>query len=149
MKTGVRNMNWTDLQKNWVPLSDINKFRKYAKENSIESPRNNEKESYFESDRGAFYGNITEFDFTNISNIESEILRIMENSCLKNSELIARIIAITMMKMQPKEITVRERFNAWDNPVYKEVGLPSTSHDIAEVNATAKNNAPPDFYYPM
>jgi hypothetical protein len=33
-KIGVKNMDWADLQENWVPLSDPDKFCKYAQENA-------------------------------------------------------------------------------------------------------------------
>jgi hypothetical protein len=33
---------------------------------------------------------------------------------LQNTELLARITAVTMMKMQPEEVAARERFNAWE-----------------------------------
>lgn len=160
-------MDWTDLQKNWVPLSDQDKYRKYAKENHTDLAVRERKDSYFEPDRGSCYDNITEYNFTNIPNIETEIRRITGMTSLKNTELLARITAVTMMKMQPEEVTARERFTAWErvhkkNPVplseavhTDEGSMPDNAVTGAKQGSgTAgvplkKDNAPPDFYYPM
>jgi hypothetical protein len=160
-------MDWTDLQKNWVPLSDPDKYRKYAKENHSDPVVSERKDSYFELDRGSCYDNITEYNFTNIPNIETEIRRITGMTGLQNTELLARITAVTMMKMQPEEVTARERFNAWEKIHKKtQVSLRETVHtdegsmpgtaatDVRQSSGAAdvspkKDNAPPDFYYPM
>jgi hypothetical protein len=147
-------MDWTDLQENWVPLSDPDKFRKYAKENSVRQNMAGGQESYFEADKGTFYSEITEFDFTNIPNIEKEIMRITELSGLKNNELLSRIIAVTMMKMRPKEVTARERFAKEEKNFAAEpkrdVKMPVAGQAAVQANdANKTDNAPPDFWYPM
>jgi hypothetical protein len=86
---------------------------------------------------------------------------------LQNTELLARITAVTMMKMQPEKVTARERFNAWERVHKKtQVSLSETVHTdegsmpgnvgigARQGSGTAdvlpkKDNAPPDFYYPM
>jgi hypothetical protein len=72
-----------------------------------------------------------------------------------------------MMKMQLEEVTARERFNAWERIHKKtQASLSETVHtdegsmpgtvaiDAKQGSVTAdvlpkKDNAPPDFYYPM
>jgi hypothetical protein len=152
-------MDWTDLQENWAPLSDPDKFRKYARENHCVLTPSADGDSFFESDRGSFYDNIMEFDFTNIPNIEKEILRIAGLSGLNNTEPLARVSAVTMMKRQPKEVTSRERFKMWEvrhgqaRPASDlPVGQPASAvNAIVEKRKEAKgeDGAPPDFYYPM
>jgi hypothetical protein len=146
-------MDWTDLQKHWVPLSDPDKFLKYAKENHVSRPVAG-GESYFEADRGSFYSDIIEYDFTNIPNIKSEISRITDGSGLNNAELLALITAVTMLKMKPMEVTARERFAAWERSGNKAAEADSVSASALRTHVAAsptekKDDAPPDFYYPM
>lgn len=152
-------MNWTDLQENWVPLSDADKFRKYAKENCIKvSNDDSQNETYYEHDKGISYNNITEINFTNIlTNIEEEISRVALVSGLKNTELLSRIVAVTMLKMKPKEITVRERFEQRckrqniEEQVFmvQKHEVSSANPEVLETSSNKKDNKPPDFWYPI
>ncbi|MDR1418605.1 MAG: hypothetical protein LBI80_05595 [Endomicrobium sp.] len=154
-------MNWTDLQENWVPLSDADKFRKYARENRInKAVETKQSETYYEKDKGVSYNNITEISFTNVlTNIETEILRIISKSGLKNIELLARIVGVTMLKMRPKEIAARERFEKWCKRRKIEQKFENTTNiknictnSLKLYNSSNKkpaNNKPPEFYYPM
>jgi hypothetical protein len=153
MKTGVKNMDWTDLQENWVPLSDPEKFKKYAKENKYQMTVPGNPDTYFDADRGTFYDTITEFNFTTIPDVEKEIIRITESSNLKNNELLAKIVAVTMFKMRPREVTARERFAKWEKSAGSEFKeeLPASVESVATVTVVPlkADNAPPDFWYPM
>lgn len=153
-------MNWTDLQENWVSLSDADKFSKYAKENCIKVSNDNDSQSetYYEEDKGLIYNNITEINFTNIlPNIEKEISRVALVSGLKNTELLGRIVAVTMLKMKPKEVAVRERFEQWckrqniDEQIFmlQKQEVSSTNPEMPETSSNEKDNKPPDFWYPM
>jgi hypothetical protein len=145
-------MNWTDLQENWVPLSDPDKFIKYAAENPEHRIVTAPKDSYFESDKGTFYDNITEFDFTDIPAIEKELLRITDHSSLRNTDLLARVIAVTMMKMMPREVSIRERFkeqNQAEDKSKSDTINVIEPHTSGITHIKKDENAPPDFYYPM
>ena len=155
-------MNWTKLHEEYLSLSDKDKILKWATLNKLDAPVLDTADSYFEADKGYFYENITIYNYSNIQKIENEILRITED--LPGKDIIARITAVNMLKNQPREVSVRERYALWcerrgiepDEQWFSEGGNHSSISETKELtskkvgnNHSAQGEKPPEFFYPM
>ena len=133
-------MNWIDLQHKYAIQSDQGKFLKYSSDNKPSLDEISDVESYFydiEAERSNILDNIMEYDFFDIEAIEKHFGKLLKTSCLQNIDILLRITAVIMLKNKPEVARAKCLETIEIKPA------------VLSAMPNIKNNAPPEFYYPM